>query len=121
MADNKGNKFKKKPFQKKERDDKGGKFNKKQKPDKKPSPDKKPEVKGEKKPENKGDFKCKNCGGQLVRRWIFPNESEAEPYTKLVCESCGTGTKPREIKYGENGFIWGCKTPREDKEQRKAG
>lgn len=114
MADNKTNRFKKKPFQNKEKDNKGKRF------DKKPKSDKKPDAKGEKKPENKGEFKCKNCGGQLVRHWVFPKESEAESYTQLICENCGASTRPREIKYGDNGLIWGCKTPREDNEQRKA-
>ena len=120
MADNKNANFKKKPFRSKDKANNGKRFDKNQKPDNKQKTGKKPADKPAKKEEKKNDYKCKDCGGQLVRRWIFSSGSETEPYTKLVCENCGASTKPREVRYGENGYVWGCKTPKEDTEQRKA-
>lgn len=66
----------------------------------------------------KDEFKCKNCGGRLGRRWSFPET--AKPYTQLICEECGTITKPRNIKYGANGLIWGCKTPKDNKRKGRS-
>jgi len=109
MAETKDKKPNKKPFRQKDKD--GKKFNKNhaKKPDKKPE-------NGEKKPENKGDFKCNNCGGNLVRRWIF---SDGKSCTLLQCENCGTTTKPRDIRYQENGYVWGTKI-RKSKPEKKA-
>ena len=109
MAETKDKKPNKKPFRQKDKD--GKKFNKNHanKPEKKPE-------KGEKKPENKGDFKCNNCGGNLVRRWIFSGDKSC---TLLQCEDCGTTTKPRDIRYQENGYVWGTKI-RKSKPEKKA-
>lgn len=108
---------KRKKFSPKNENNKSKTPENKQKPNKKATekPAKKPEDKSDK-PENKGDFKCNNCGGNLVRRWIF---SDGKPYTLLQCEDCGTTTKPRDIRYQENGYVWGTRI-KKDKSEEKA-
>lgn len=71
----------------------------------------------EKKPA-KGDFKCSSCGGNMVRRWIFPSSSNTAPYTQLQCENCGSSTIPRDIRYHENGYVWGTKIKKEKTEEK---
>lgn len=71
----------------------------------------------EKKPA-KGDFKCSSCGGNMVRRWIFPSSSNTAPYTQLQCENCGSSTIPRDIRYHENGYVWGAKIKKEKTEEK---
>lgn len=87
------------------------------KPENKQKSNEKTVKKPEKKHENKGDFTCKDCGGILVRRYIFPS-SEGKPYTLLRCESCGTETKPRDIRYQDDGFVWGTKIKKAKPEKK---
>ena len=66
------------------------------------------------------DFKCDKCGGNLIRRWIFPSSSNTTPYTQLQCDNCGTSTTPRDIRYHKSGYVWGTKIKNEDT-GKKAG
>ena len=91
--------------------------NKGKKPENKQKPDEKSAKKPEKKHENKGDFTCKDCGSNLVRRYIFP-EGEGKPCTLLRCESCGTETKPRDIRYQDNGLVWGTRVKKVETEKK---